>query len=77
MRVYWNRADRWLSEETDVLIPLSVQRAETIKDALVQRGISSSRMFTTGFGGYQPVVPHSDLDNRWKNRRVEFILSRR
>lgn len=31
--------------------------------------------FTTiGYGGNRPIVPHSDLDNRWKNRRVEFIL---
>lgn len=77
VRVYWNRVDRWLSEENEVLIPLSIRRAETIREALVQRGISSSRMSTAGFGGYQPVVPHSDIDNRWKNRRVEFILSHR
>lgn len=77
VRVYWNRADRWLAEENEVLIPLSIERAETIRDALIRRGVSPARMSTAGFGGYQPVVPHSDLDNRWKNRRVEFILSRR
>ena len=27
-----------------------------------------------GLGGTEPVVPFSDLKNRWKNRRVEFIL---
>jgi outer membrane protein OmpA-like peptidoglycan-associated protein len=31
-------------------------------------------MSTVGLGGTQPVVPHGDLENRWKNRRVEFIL---
>ena len=27
--------------------------------------------------GTQPVVPHSDIENRWKNRRVEFVLVRK
>jgi flagellar motor protein MotB len=29
-----------------------------------------------GVGGKDPLVPHSDLENRWKNRRVEFILEK-
>ncbi len=51
-------------------------RADAIRDALVERGIEARRMTTVGIGGSQPVVPHGDLDNRWKNRRVEFILVR-
>ena len=74
VRVYWNKPDRWLTEETDVLLPLSEDRAEAIRDALIRRGIRAERLTTQGIGGYRPVVPHSDLDNRWKNRRVEFIL---
>jgi hypothetical protein len=27
-----------------------------------------------GVGGARPIVPFSDLVNRWKDRRVEFIL---
>ncbi|MBN2050406.1 MAG: gliding motility-associated C-terminal domain-containing protein [Spirochaetales bacterium] len=76
VRVYWNRPDRWLAEENETLLPLSKERAEVIRDALIRRGIVPARMTTFGYGGYQPVVPHGDLDNRWKNRRVEFILSR-
>jgi flagellar motor protein MotB len=34
-------------------------------------------MNVAGYGGTRPVVPHGDLQNRWKNRRVEFILERR
>ncbi|MDA3811775.1 MAG: hypothetical protein PF518_15760 [Spirochaetaceae bacterium] len=55
-------------------MPLSSLRAESIRDALILRGIDGARMSTTGRGGYDPLVPHSDLINRWKNRRVEFIL---
>ena len=37
-------------------------------------GVNSSRLSTVGRGGTQPVVPRSDRNNWWKNRRVEFIL---
>ena len=74
VRVYWNDPVRGPVEEKDVLLPLSIARAEVIRDALVERGIRADRITVTGYGGTRPVVPHSDLDNRWKNRRVEFIL---
>ncbi|MBI9097843.1 MAG: gliding motility-associated C-terminal domain-containing protein [Spirochaetaceae bacterium] len=74
VRIYWDKPIRWLTEENDILLPLSSLRAESIRDALVLRGIDIRRMTTTGNGGYNPLVPHSDLINRWKNRRVEFIL---
>ncbi|MBN2655650.1 MAG: gliding motility-associated C-terminal domain-containing protein [Spirochaetales bacterium] len=74
VRVYWDKVDRWLKEENEVLLPLSANRAESIRDALIMRGIDGKRISTGGQGGYMPVVPHSDPINRWKNRRVEFIL---
>ncbi|WP_321992202.1 FlgD immunoglobulin-like domain containing protein [Marispirochaeta aestuarii] len=74
VRIYWDQPQRWLSEETEVLVPLSRARAEAIRSALSSRGVKPERMSIEGFGGYRPVVPHGDLDNRWKNRRVEFIL---
>jgi len=74
VRIYWYDAARLKDEEEQVLLPLSKERADVIKQALVQRGIVETRITTGGFGGTRPVVPHSDLDNRWKNRRVEFIL---
>ena len=45
--------------------------------ALVQRGLESWRISTVGLGGSIPVVPFGDLENRWKNRRVEFVLTSR
>jgi len=72
--IYWDQPARAITEQEEVLLPLSRERAKAIKDALVQRGVRADRMSTTGYGGQFPVVPHGDLDNRWKNRRVEFIL---
>ena len=63
-------------EHTYVLIPLSQNRAKVVKEALVQRGIAPERIETEGYGGSSPLVPFSDLQKRWINRRVEFILLR-
>jgi outer membrane protein OmpA-like peptidoglycan-associated protein/flagellar hook assembly protein FlgD len=70
---YYNKnlADK---EEVEELQPLSLQRAETVRDSLISFGIGRNRLNVEGKGGTNPVVPHSDLDNAWKNRRVEFIL---
>jgi len=74
VRIFWNDPQKGAEEEKNELIPLSTARAEVVKKALQQLGINGSRMSVVGVGGSDPVVPHSDLDNRWKNRRVEFIL---
>ncbi len=63
-------------EETQELQPLSLARAEAVKAAMVEYGIAERRISTLGRGGTEPLVPHTDLDERWKNRRVEFILIR-
>jgi len=61
-------------EEIEELQPLSLQRAETVRDKLISLGITRGRLDVEGKGGTNPVVPHDDLENAWKNRRVEFIL---
>lgn len=63
-------------EEVEYLAPLSLQRAQSVRQALIERGMSAGRIDTVGRGGRDPLVPHDDLDERWKNRRVEFILER-
>ncbi len=75
--VYWFDEERGRREHEQVLLPLSRERAEAIRDALVTRGIPRARMETRGVGGNDPVEPFSDTVNRWKNRRVEFILEDR
>jgi flagellar hook assembly protein FlgD/outer membrane protein OmpA-like peptidoglycan-associated protein len=63
-------------EQEQELLPLSKNRADAIRKALIAHGIEAGRISTVGIGAASPVVPFSDLDNRWKNRRVEFILVR-
>ena len=74
--VFWANAERAAREQEEELIPLSKARAEAVKATLVDLGIVEERMTTEGMGGIAPVVPHGDIENRWKSRRVEFILVR-
>lgn len=63
-------------EEEKELKELSRARAQTVKDKLVELGVDANRIDVIGMGGRVPLVPHSDEENRWKNRRVEFILEK-
>jgi len=40
----------------------------------VAEGIDEERISVLGLGGSSPIIPFSDKQNRWENRRVEFIL---
>ena len=53
---------------------LSVQRSESVRDALISQGISTSRIKTTGLGETNPIADNSTLEGRQSNRRVEIIL---
>jgi outer membrane protein OmpA-like peptidoglycan-associated protein len=61
-------------EEAEELRPLSLSRAQAVIDQLVGYGVSRSRLSAVGKGGTRTVASPQDEDNRWKNRRVEFIL---
>lgn len=63
-------------EEREELQPLSQQRAAAVRRALIERGIPGRTVSAAGRGGTVPVVDHQDEVNRWKNRRVDFILRR-
>lgn len=67
-------ASRIQTEETKELIPLSTGRAELVRTMLIQNGVDARRLSVTGLGSSEPVVSFTDIENRWKNRRVEFIL---
>jgi outer membrane protein OmpA-like peptidoglycan-associated protein/flagellar hook assembly protein FlgD len=76
VHVFWQNPAKAKEEQENILLPLSKKRAEAIKKALVKNGIEPKRISTTGKGGAEPIVPFSDQENVWKNRRVEFILIR-
>lgn len=56
------------------LIPLSQARADYVMTRLVSYGVKQDHLKAVGKGGREPVVPRSDRENWWKNRRVEFVL---
>lgn len=77
VRINWADRARGEAEEREVLAPLSRARAERVRQLLIGLGIDGARLSSAGLGGTAPFVPHSDFDNRWKNRRVDFVLIRR
>lgn len=77
VRIHWADPVRGPAEEREVLAGLSRARAERVRQILIGLGIDGGRMTSAGLGGTVPYVPHGDLDNRWKNRRVDFVLIRR
>jgi outer membrane protein OmpA-like peptidoglycan-associated protein len=54
---------------------LSSQRAEAVKNALVQRGVNSDRIDTRGYGERFPIATNDTSTGRQLNRRVEIIVS--
>ncbi len=53
---------------------LSKNRAESVKQYLVQRGANPSRIEATGYGESQPIASNATEAGRQQNRRVEFTL---
>lgn len=58
----------------DANIALSRKRAETVRDALVARGIDAGRLDAQGIGYLAPVASNASDDGRARNRRVELVL---
>lgn len=68
--------DRVRKEELEEVWPLSTARARKIQAMLVSMGVDPSRLYIEGFGSSEPRFSFTDEQNRWKNRRVEFVLIR-
>ena len=54
---------------------LSEQRANAVRDYLVQQGLDPTSITATGFGESNPVASNDTADGRQQNRRVEIIIS--
>lgn len=54
---------------------LSVRRAESVRTALIDLGISGDRISTEGYGEEHPVAKNDTTAHRQANRRVEIIFS--
>jgi outer membrane protein OmpA-like peptidoglycan-associated protein len=55
-------------------LQLSKDRANSVKNYFVGKGISEGRLVTNGFGESQPVAPNKTAAGRAKNRRVAMDL---
>jgi outer membrane protein OmpA-like peptidoglycan-associated protein len=56
------------------LMDLSLMRAQSIRDYLVERGIPSDRMQVAGLGPSKPLTQNTLESGREKNRRVEISV---
>jgi outer membrane protein OmpA-like peptidoglycan-associated protein len=55
--------------------PLSLDRARSVRNYLVDRGVSAQRIAVDGRGAREPVASNSTEQGRAQNRRVEIFLS--
>lgn len=53
---------------------LSERRASSVRNALVEMGVSPARVSTVGYGEANPVAPNATPEGRLMNRRVEIVI---
>ncbi len=73
---YANNVTNTEREDREELIPLSNLRAQAILGLLEERGLSADMLSAEGKGGAHPIAAWEDHENWWKNRRVEFIVTK-
>lgn len=54
---------------------LSENRADSVRDYLVEEGVASGSVSAKGFGNTLPVASNEDSSGRQQNRRVELLVS--
>ena len=60
--------------DPDVLLLLSQQRAEAVRDLLVSRGVDESLLTARGYGPARPIADNSTAEGRDANNRVAFVV---
>jgi OOP family OmpA-OmpF porin len=53
---------------------LSEDRANSVKNYLLGKGLSASRVETKGYGQTQPIADNKTADGKARNRRVQIVL---
>ena len=55
-------------------LKLSSERAEVVRQALVDKGIDATRLTAQGYGATCPLVPNDSEEHRAMNRRTEMVV---
>ena len=55
-------------------LALSQQRADAVREFLIQEGIAGARILAKGYGSTRPRVSNRTAQGRAENRRVEFLF---
>ena len=55
-------------------LKLSQERAEVVRQALIDKGVASERLTAKGYGSTKPVCPNDTDEHRALNRRTEMII---
>lgn len=56
-------------------VVLSQSRAESVRVALVERGLPADALTTIGFGGTEPILDVAGVEDKAASRRVEFVVT--
>ncbi len=57
-------------------VTLSQQRAEAVRTALIQAGVSPSALVAKGYGNANPVASNDEQQGRFRNRRIEYHVQK-
>ncbi len=55
---------------------LSQERADVVKNALIERGMKAENLNAVGYGESRPVAPNTTAAGKAKNRRTEVVLQK-
>ena len=59
----------------DANLTLSGQRALTVKNAAIAKGVDKARLIAVGFGSKKPIVANDTEEHKAQNRRTEFRIA--
>ena len=55
-------------------LQLSQQRADTVRDYLIQQGVTPASLVAKGYGDTNPVATNDTEEGKFRNRRIEFVV---